>query len=304
MVVDAASDVGARTGGLRLGVLELGGPAQAMSLAPMLAELGYQRYWMSEHYSPTQSPAPLVLAAALAALPGTGSLRLGTAGVLVTLRSPESIVADASIPMALRPGGFDLGLAGAATGHPDVDEALLDGRPRCVMGAYEQRLGELCGLVDERSHALPVPANRSRPRIDWDPAMSLRPSCGSAAPVQGRRRWQDGWGCRMRSTTDSRHPTPWLRRSSTRTGPVSGHASAARRDTPSSRTFIDIGRADSAGPREERAGEAAETVVALAARCAVEEVVVAELDPRIERQRQAYRALAAGIGTPLSDPAL
>lgn len=138
---------------LSVGILELGPASNAVVLAPHIAELGFDRYWFSEHYSRGQSADPLAAAAAAGAMvpdldPDTG-LRLGTAGVLLPFTTPEAIVARCSVATSVRPAPFDLGVAFAASGDAALDAALLDGRPPPTALDLEHRLTKLRELVDD-----------------------------------------------------------------------------------------------------------------------------------------------------------
>lgn len=121
---------------LKLGILDfcIPGPDQTagerltetLELAQRAEELGYERYWLSEHHGPGVAHASPELLSALI-LGTTSRIRAGPAGVLLRYYSPHKLADDARCLEALFPGRLNLGLARgsvAAEGH----DALLDGR--------------------------------------------------------------------------------------------------------------------------------------------------------------------------------
>jgi alkanesulfonate monooxygenase SsuD/methylene tetrahydromethanopterin reductase-like flavin-dependent oxidoreductase (luciferase family) len=272
---------GERGTAFRLGVLELGPPHHAVRLAPELERLGYFRYWMSEHYSPTQSPAPLVLGAAVAAaLPPGATMRVGTAGVLLHYRSPASVVRDASVLAALAPGRVDLGVAAAATGAPALDESLLDGRGRPDGAAFEAKVRAIVELFARRRE---------------DPAMPIGPF-GSPDPEL----WVCGTSARSAAVA-ARCGVAYAFHlglaPSGADGPaiVRGYREqfCARGGLGAPRVAVAMWCPPTNDP------EAARRTLGLVARAyATDDLVVAALDPDVERQLREYRATAriAGLG--------
>lgn len=270
-----------------------------MTLAPHLARLGYCRYWMTEHYSPTQSPAPLVLAAAVAAIPGVAPMRVGTAGVLLSLRSPESIVADASIGAALAPGRFDLGIAGASTGDAVLDDALIDGRDRAVLGAYGDRLARLRALVGERSRDLAVgedlaPAHLLGPCDIPAPALWLCGTSASSASLAGRLGFAYAFHAGLAGRETCAADVIETYRASWR---AHHHDDEAHRAVVA--TWVRVGTRDPdcevSGPPD----EACDRLLALARRCRVDEVVIAEMADDVGLQAESYRAFSGCVGAVL-----
>ena len=79
----------------------------------MCEELGYARFWVSEHHShPTiLGTAPEILIAAIAAK--TNHIRIGSAGVMLPHYSPLKVAEQFRVLDALAPGRIDLGLGRA-----------------------------------------------------------------------------------------------------------------------------------------------------------------------------------------------
>lgn len=120
---------------MRIGILDHGlvhGLASAsqvlremVALMPVVDELGYSRFWLSEHHDRTVAyGGPEILVPALAS--ASRRIRVGTAGILMQFHSPLR-VAEAFLALAaLYPGRIDAGLAAGMT-HEDVREALSPG---------------------------------------------------------------------------------------------------------------------------------------------------------------------------------
>ena len=84
-----------------------------VSLAQLCEELGYARFWVSEHHSHPSilGTAPEILIAAIAAK--TNRIRIGSAGVMLPHYSPLKVAEQFRVLDALAPGRIDLGLGRA-----------------------------------------------------------------------------------------------------------------------------------------------------------------------------------------------
>lgn len=122
----------------RLSVVDTGWPGHMPALVPALDLAGYHRYWTTEHYHPSQSASPALLAASAARL--TTRMRIGTAGVLLNLTRPLHVVNDFLLLELLHPGRIDMGVAGAVGGDV-VSEAM-----QATGEGYADRLRELATL--------------------------------------------------------------------------------------------------------------------------------------------------------------
>ena len=123
---------------------------ETLALARRCDELGYHRYWVSEHHNSASivGTAPEVLMAAIAST--TRRIRVGSAGVMLPHYSTLKVAEQFRVLEAIAPGRIDLGV-GRAPGsdrltafalNPDADAAAenfprqivdlshwLDGRP-------------------------------------------------------------------------------------------------------------------------------------------------------------------------------
>lgn len=79
-------------------------------LAQQVEELGYHRFWVSEHHSVpgVVGSAPTVLAAAVAA--ATSRIRVGTGGVMLPNHQPLVVAEQFGVLESLFPGRIDMGL--------------------------------------------------------------------------------------------------------------------------------------------------------------------------------------------------
>ncbi|MFD5596563.1 LLM class flavin-dependent oxidoreductase [Streptomyces griseorubiginosus] len=126
---------------------EGGTNAQALQdtvrLARELEGLGYHRFWVSEHHGVpgVAGSAPTVLAAAVAS--ATGSIRVGTGGVMLPNHQPLVVAEQFGVLESLFPGRIDMGL-GRSVGFTDgVRKAL--GRGKDDADDFALQLQELLG---------------------------------------------------------------------------------------------------------------------------------------------------------------
>ncbi len=93
---------------------------ETMALAQLADELGYARFWVSEHHniSTIAGSTPEVLLAFLSA--HTRHIRLGSAGVMLPNHSSLKVAENFRMLEALAPGRIDLGVGRApgATASP------------------------------------------------------------------------------------------------------------------------------------------------------------------------------------------
>jgi luciferase family oxidoreductase group 1 len=95
-----------------------------LDLAQHCEQLGYERFWLSEHHSlPTIiGSAPEVLMAAIAAR--TRRIRIGSAGVMLPHYSALKVAEQFRVLEALAPGRIDLGVGRAPGGDMRTARAL------------------------------------------------------------------------------------------------------------------------------------------------------------------------------------
>lgn len=149
----------------RLGTLDLChlrpgiGPEEALQatlgLAPVVESLGYCRYWVAEHHNPfVAHSSPEILLPALAER--TRTLRVGTAGVLLTLYSPFKVASVFRLLSTLYPDRIDLGL-GRHPANEAIRKLMLG---EAAQTPYAEKVAELARLLrgEGEPPALPVTA--------------------------------------------------------------------------------------------------------------------------------------------------
>jgi luciferase family oxidoreductase group 1 len=93
-------------------------------LAQKAEELGYYRFWVSEHHDSDKlaGSSPEVLIAYLLAV--TKQIRVGSGGVMLQHYSPYKVAENFNVLAALAPGRVDLGIGRAPGGLPRSTRAL------------------------------------------------------------------------------------------------------------------------------------------------------------------------------------
>lgn len=97
---------------------------RTIELAQKAEELGYHRFWVSEHHNAEKlaGSAPEVLIAHL--LAKTKHIRIGSGGVMLQHYSPYKVAETFNVLASLSPGRVDLGLGKAPGGFPLSTKAL------------------------------------------------------------------------------------------------------------------------------------------------------------------------------------
>jgi luciferase family oxidoreductase group 1 len=130
---------------LKLSVLDTSWPGYVTRIVRIVEQLGYQRYWTSEHHAPMQSPSPSVIAAVAAR--HTRTIRIGTAGVLLRYRSPARLAEEFALLELSYPGRLDLGVT-SSEGNGLAIPYLLDERKPLNWEEYAERVADLAKLVN------------------------------------------------------------------------------------------------------------------------------------------------------------
>ena len=170
----------------------------SVEIARVAETRGYHRMWVAEHHSMpgVASSSPAVILAHLAA--HTGTLRLGSGGVMLPNHAPLVIAEQFGTLEALAPGRIDLGL-GRAPGTDGATAAALRRTESLHEGADEfpQQLAELTRFLDDefpgghryaRIHAIPGPVQGSSPggvQSADRPSIWLLGSSGFSAQLAG-----------------------------------------------------------------------------------------------------------------------
>ncbi|REE98654.1 LLM class flavin-dependent oxidoreductase [Thermomonospora umbrina] len=115
-------------------------------------ELGYHRFWVSEHHSVpgVAGSAPTVLAAAVAG--ATSRIRVGTGGVMLPNHRPLVVAEQFGVLEALHPGRIDMGLGRSVGFTSGIRRAL--GHDKDDAEDFAAQLAELLGYLrgDQRVH--------------------------------------------------------------------------------------------------------------------------------------------------------
>jgi len=122
---------------LKLGILDQSivfpgqTPSEALGntvrLAQLAEELGFERFWVSEHHDSPQmaGASPEVLISHL--LARTDKIRIGSGGVMLQHYSPYKVAENFNVLASLAPGRVDLGIGRAPGGLPRSTRALQEG---------------------------------------------------------------------------------------------------------------------------------------------------------------------------------
>lgn len=139
----------------------------SVDLAPRLENLGFSRYWITEHHEDDVAHScPEVLLPIIAGV--TNTIRVGTAGVLLRLYPPLKVAKTFRLLHALFPDRIDLGLARGRV--PKQVEQLFarDGQlPSTSVdsGSYDHRVVELLQHLRGSGDVTVNPANVAPPEI-------------------------------------------------------------------------------------------------------------------------------------------
>ncbi|MFI0351897.1 LLM class flavin-dependent oxidoreductase [Actinomadura sp. 9N407] len=114
-----------------------------VEFARQAENLGYHRFWVSEHHGVpgVAGPAPTVLAASVAA--ATSRIRVGTGGVMLPNHQPLVVAEQFGVLESLYPGRIDMGLGRSVGFTGGVRRAL--GHDRQDADDFAPRLAELLG---------------------------------------------------------------------------------------------------------------------------------------------------------------
>ncbi|GHF72580.1 methylene-tetrahydromethanopterin reductase [Streptomyces mashuensis] len=132
--------------------------------AQQTEELGYHRFWVSEHHAVpgVAGSAPTVLAAAVAA--ATSRIRVGTGGVMLPNHRTLVVAEQFGVLESLFPGRIDMGLGRSVGFTEPIRRALGTGRD--AMADFGAQLAELTAWFTD--------GDRPHPTVHARPAEGLR----------------------------------------------------------------------------------------------------------------------------------
>lgn len=143
---------------------------ESLALASHCDELGYHRYWVSEHHNSDAivGTAPEVLMAAIAAT--TTRIRIGSAGVMLPHYSSLKVAEQFRVLEALAPGRIDMGL-GRAPGSDRLTAQALNPNAATAHQQFPQQVIELqqwvSGLPLDAQH--PFATIQAHPKGETSP---------------------------------------------------------------------------------------------------------------------------------------
>lgn len=119
--------------------------ANTVRLAKIAEELGYDRFWVSEHHDSANiaGPSPETLIAYL--LASTSRIAIGSGGVMLQHYSPYKVAENFNVLANLAPGRVELGIGRAPGGLPRSTKALQKGIQHG--DSLESKLKELVHLL-------------------------------------------------------------------------------------------------------------------------------------------------------------
>lgn len=118
-----------------------------LDLARLADELGYSRYWVSEHHGLSLAgPSPEVLIGPIAA--ATKRIRVGSGGVMLPHYSPFKVAENFSLLAGLYPDRIDLGIGRASGTDPLTTLALQRDRRQHSPDDFPAQLAELLAHLD------------------------------------------------------------------------------------------------------------------------------------------------------------
>jgi luciferase family oxidoreductase group 1 len=127
---------------------------ESIALAQLCDELGYERYWVSEHHNSSSivGTAPEILMAAIAAT--TRRIRIGSAGIMLPHYSALKVAEQFRVLDAIAPGRIDLGV-GRAPGSDGLTAHALNPHSNAAE-EFPQQVHELklwvSGLAMPKGH--------------------------------------------------------------------------------------------------------------------------------------------------------
>lgn len=160
---------------------------QTVQLAQAVEELGYKRFWVSEHHdSPSLAGStPEVLIAHLAAK--TSRIRIGSGGVMLPHYSAYKVAENFRMLEALYPNRIDLGLGRAPGGMPRATIALNEGRMRNI-DRYPEQVEEIKAyLTDSLPESHPLYGLTATPVVDTVPELWLLGSSQGSAGIAAEK---------------------------------------------------------------------------------------------------------------------
>ncbi|WP_286754173.1 MULTISPECIES: LLM class flavin-dependent oxidoreductase [Sphingobacterium] len=144
---------------MKLGILEFGVgytipnnfTDYIFEYAQKAEELGFNRFWLGEHYFSNASwYSPEILLALIAGL--TNNIKVGCAGVLLGIHKPYEIAMQYKMLASLFPERIDLGLAKGSAPVQIIESLGIEHK-----GQYLDNITKLCSFFTDKKLALNMP---------------------------------------------------------------------------------------------------------------------------------------------------
>jgi len=156
---------------------------ETIELAKLADELGYTRYWLSEHHNSKTlaTGSPEIMIARLGA--ETKDIKLGSGGMMMPNHSTLRVAENFKVLEALYPGRVDLGM-GRAPGGDRLTAHLLNPSNDFNPQNYIQQLRDLKSLLsDEPLEGIGESNVKAIPIIDTAPNLWILTSSGESALI-------------------------------------------------------------------------------------------------------------------------
>ena len=153
---------------------------ETIALAKYTDELGYTRFWVSEHHNTgaLAGSTPEVLLAYIASQ--TKNIRIGSGGVMMPNHSALKVAENFRMLEALAPGRVDLGM-GRAPGTDRLTASMLNPSNQFREQDFIEQLYDLRNYFhDTGEPGTPVGKIRAIPQVQTVPAMWLLSSSGQS----------------------------------------------------------------------------------------------------------------------------
>jgi luciferase family oxidoreductase group 1 len=154
---------------------------ETIELAKLADELGYTRYWLSEHHNSKTlaTGSPEIMIARLGA--ETKNIKLGSGGMMMPNHSTLRVAENFRVLEALYPGRIDLGM-GRAPGGDRLTAHLLNPANDFNPQNYIQQLRDLKSLLnDEPLEGIGESNVKAIPIINTAPSLWILTSSGESA---------------------------------------------------------------------------------------------------------------------------
>jgi luciferase family oxidoreductase group 1 len=154
---------------------------ESVELVRLADELGYTRYWLSEHHNTTTlaMAAPEIMIARLAA--ESKRIRLGSGGIMLPNHSTLKVAENFKMLEALYPQRIDLGV-GRAPGGDRITAQLLNPSNSFDPQEYIQQISDLQDFLTDNPNYNNIQGKvRAIPQIDTVPEMWMLTSSGESA---------------------------------------------------------------------------------------------------------------------------